>query len=142
MDFLRNNLLTILIFLPSVGAVLTMLMRGRNAVRWTALVTTIVTFALSLLLLATFNWRVTPDEAARNATYAYNGTDSPFGVVQMVQRAPWIKSFNIEYLVGIDGLSFPLVILSTFICLLSCLASWNIEKMTNRNHCERSRRIS
>src|SRR5207247_7657370 len=32
-------------------------------------------------------------------------------------------------LVGIDGLSFPLVILSTFICLLACIASWNIEKM-------------
>src|SRR5688572_30595423 len=47
----------------------------------------------------------------------------------MEQRAPWIKAFNIEYLVGIDGLSFPLVLLSTFICLLSCIASWNIEKM-------------
>ena len=134
MDFLRNNLLTILIFLPSAGAILAMLMRGRNAVRWTALVTTIVTFALSLLLLATFHWNVAPEDAAQRAEYAYT-TDSPFGVVQMVQRAPWIKSFNIEYLVGIDGLSFPLVILSTFICLLSCLASWNIEKMTKGYFC-------
>src|SRR5688572_12201418 len=48
----------------------------------------------------------------------------------MEQRASWIPAFNIEYLVGIDGRSFPLVILSTFICLLSCVASWNIEKMT------------
>src|SRR5687768_16852619 len=130
MEFLRNNLLTILIFLPSLGAILTMIVRGRDAVRWTALITTIVTFALSLLLLATFNWNVAPADAARDATYAYTGADSPFGVVQMVQRAPWIKSFNIEYLVGIDGLSFPLVILSTFICVLSCIASWNIDKMT------------
>src|SRR5687767_15066007 len=113
MDFLRNNLLTILIFLPTAGAILTMLMKGRDAVRWTALITTIVTFGLSLLLLATFNWNVPPGQAAGDARYAYT-TDSPFGVVQMVQRAPWIKSFNIEYLVGIDGLSFPLVILSTF----------------------------
>src|SRR5688572_2414194 len=129
MDFLRNNLLTILIFLPSAGAILTMIVRGKGAVRWTALITTIVTFLLSLLLLATFNWNVPPEQAADDATYAYRA-DSPFGVVQMVQRAPWIKSFNIEYLVGIDGLSFPLVILSTFICMLSCLASWNIDKMT------------
>src|SRR5687768_14734002 len=131
MDFLKQNLLTILIFLPSVGAILTMLVRGRDAVRWTALITTIVTFALSLLLLATFDWNVGSGEAVQqNGDYAYNTADRPFGVVQMIQRAPWIKSFNIEYLVGIDGLSFPLVILSTFICMLSCIASWNIEKMT------------
>jgi NADH-quinone oxidoreductase subunit M len=48
----------------------------------------------------------------------------------MVQQANWIPAFNIQYKVGIDGLSFPLVILSTFICVLSCVASWNIEKMT------------
>ena len=47
----------------------------------------------------------------------------------MVTRASWIPAFNIQYLVGIDGLSFPLVILSTFICMLSAIASWNIEKM-------------
>ncbi len=136
MDFLKQNLLTILIFLPSVGAILTMLVRGRDAVRWTALITTIVTFALSLLLLATFDWNVGSGEAVQqNGDYAYNTADRPFGVVQMIQRAPWIKSFNIEYLVGIDGLSFPLVILSTLICMLSCIASWNIERMTKGYFC-------
>src|SRR5205807_1434069 len=53
-----------------------------------------------------------------------------FGVVQMVQEADWIPSFNIKYRVGIDGLSFPLVLLTTFICALAAIASWNIEKMT------------
>jgi NADH-quinone oxidoreductase subunit M len=86
------------------------------------MITCIITFALSLLLFATFDW----NKGA--GTYGYlNGNGS--GVVQMVQRASWIPAFNIEYLVGIDGLSFPLVMLSTFICLLSCIASWNIEKM-------------
>jgi NADH-quinone oxidoreductase subunit M len=50
-------------------------------------------------------------------------------VVQLVQRASWIPAFNIEYLVGIDGLSLPLVLLSTFICFLACIASWNIQSM-------------
>ncbi|MGH7214247.1 MAG: complex I subunit 4 family protein, partial [Tepidisphaeraceae bacterium] len=120
MDFLRDNILTILIFLPTLGALAVLLARGRDAVRWTALATTIVTFAVSLLLFAFFDWD-------KGAGYLYEETG---GTVQLVQRASWIKSFNIEYLVGIDGLSFPLVILSTFICLLSCVASWNIEKMT------------
>src|SRR5688572_11838165 len=120
MHFLDNWLLTILIFLPSVGAVAVMFMKDRDSVRWTALGTTIVTFALSLLLFSTFDWN------QGDGKYAY---ESQGGVVQMVQEANWIPAFNIKYKVGIDGLSFPLVILSTFICLLSCIASWNIEKM-------------
>src|SRR3954462_7460513 len=126
MDFIRNNLLTILIFLPTAGAVLVLLARGRDAARWTALAVTAVTFALSLLLLFSYDWHA-------QGRYAYlsapQGGVEP-GIVQMVQEADWIPAFNIKYKVGIDGLSFPLIILSTFICLLSCIASWNIEKMT------------
>ncbi|MGH7179751.1 MAG: proton-conducting transporter membrane subunit, partial [Tepidisphaeraceae bacterium] len=122
MEFLNHWLLTILIFLPSVGAILTLLAKGRDAVRWTALITSLVTFLLSLLLFATFNW-------TKGSGYGYLNPDGTGGVVQMVQAAPWIRAFNIEYRVGIDGLSFPLVLLSTLICLLSCIASWNIDKM-------------
>src|SRR3954466_15262025 len=121
MDFLNSWLLTILIFLPLAGAVLTMLAKGRDAVRWTALITTLVTFLASLLLFATYKW----NSGAETYGYLANGT----GTVQMVQDAVWIPSFNIHYKVGLDGLSFPLIILSTFVCLLSCIASWNIEKM-------------
>jgi NADH-quinone oxidoreductase subunit M len=126
MDFLRNNLLTILIFLPTIGAVPVLLARTRDAVRWTALAVTAITFALSLLLLFYFDWNA----AGRYGylTGARGGAES--GIVQMTQEANWIPAFNIKYKVGIDGLSFTLVILSTFICLLSCIASWNIEKMT------------
>ena len=125
MDFIRNNLLTILIFLPTAGAILTLLAKGRDAIRWTALATSIVTFALSLLLFFVFDWN-------QGGAYGYlNGSTGAGsgGVVQLVQEADWIPAFNIKYKVGIDGLSFPLVILSTFICVLSCIASWNIEKM-------------
>src|SRR5205814_2798783 len=90
--------------------------------------TTIITFALSLLLFATFKWGLTGPYA-----YAKVGPDGEYaagsGTVQMVQQVSWIPAFNIDYKLGIDGLSFPLVILSTFICMLACLASWNIDKM-------------
>jgi NADH-quinone oxidoreductase subunit M len=125
MEFLNHWLLTILIFLPSVGAILVLIARGRDAIRWTALATTVVTFLLSLLILTTFDWHL-----GNHYGYAEQG-----GTVQMVQRASWIPAFNIDYLVGIDGLSFPLVILSTFVCLLACIASWNIEKMTKGYMC-------
>ena len=112
------------------GAVVVLFARTRDAIRWTTLGTTLLTFVLSLLLLSTYNWQ------GKDGAYAYlqgqNGgvAESANGVVQMVQHARWIPAFNIEYRVGIDGLSLPLVILSTFICVLACIASWNIEKMT------------
>src|SRR5687768_11263037 len=114
MPFLQNWLLTILIFLPTVGAVLVLMARTRDGVRWTAVGTTIVTFVLSLLLFlpGIYDW---------TAGYGYSYLNDGGGVVQLVQEASWIPAFNIEYKVGIDGLSFPLVILSTFICLLSCI---------------------
>src|SRR5687767_2856704 len=120
MDFFKHWLLTILIFLPSVGALVVLCMRNRDSIRWATLATT---------LLLGYKWK-------DNGAYAYaTGENNAIaeagnGVVQMVQHAKWIPLFNIDYRVGIDGLSLPLVILSTFICVLACIASWNIEKMT------------
>src|SRR5436305_2944480 len=124
MQFLQDYLLTILIFLPTAGAVLVLFQRDRNAVRWTALAFTIATFIGSLLLLlpGMFDW-------SRGGAYAYM-TQGGGGVVQLVSDGSWIPAFNIHYKVGIDGLSLPLVLLSTFVCVLSCIASWNIDKMT------------
>ena len=48
--------------------------------------------------------------------------------MQDLFSVPWIKSFNIHYFMGIDGISFPLVILTSFICMLAMGASWNINK--------------
>src|SRR6476659_6003223 len=130
MEFLNQWLLTILIFLPCVGGILVLFAKGRDAIRWIALGTTIVTFVLSLLLFATFQWGLKGPY-----DYAVNPAGKVPGVVQMVTAAKWIPAFNIEYRVGIDGLSFPLIILSTFICMLSCVASWNIEKMLKGYMC-------
>jgi NADH-quinone oxidoreductase subunit M len=122
MDFLRDNILTLLIFLPTVGAILTLLATDAKSVKWTALATTLVTFILSLMLFlpGMYDW-------SAGSAYAYESTG---GTVQLVREASWIPAFNIQYKVGIDGLSFPLVILSTFICVLACIASWGIDRMT------------
>jgi NADH-quinone oxidoreductase subunit M len=130
LEFLKQYLLTILIFLPMAGALLVLVLKTRNAVRWATVGTTLAVFLLSLLLLALYDWR------GDSGVYAYapgeNGgvAEHENGVIQMVQAASWIPAFNIEYRVGIDGLSLPLVILSTLICLLAAIASWNIERMT------------
>jgi len=114
-----SHLLSILLFLPALGAVAVLAARGRDAVRWTALGTTLLALLISLLLLIRFDYH-----APGLYGYAPN-----HGVVQLVERTAWIPAFNVDYLVGIDGLSLPLVILTAFIFAVAAIASWKIEKM-------------
>ena len=46
----------------------------------------------------------------------------------LVVRRPWIPYFNIQYFLGLDGISLSLVLLTGLVSVLACLASWNIEK--------------
>jgi NADH-quinone oxidoreductase subunit M len=119
MDLLRHYFLTILIFLPLVWAIPVLIVRGR-AVRFTALAGTLMTFCVSLALLALFDWR-----AGNSYAYAADG-----GVVQLVQRTAWIPPLKIQYLVGLDGLNLPLIILTTFIMVMATIAAWNVQRMT------------
>src|SRR3954452_8501395 len=120
--FLRDHLLTLLIFLPTLGAAGVVLSRSRDAARWVSLIATLLTLGLSLAVLAFFDW-------SRAGVYGYM-SDGAAGVVQLVHEADWIPAFNIRYKVGVDGLSFPLVVLTAFIFILALVASWNIRKMT------------
>ncbi|HZZ45026.1 MAG TPA: NADH-quinone oxidoreductase subunit M [Tepidisphaeraceae bacterium] len=121
---LRPHLLTLLILLPTIGAFTVLFTPSKRSARWTTLSFTLVTFALSLLLLAFYDF--TPV-----SNYAY----APAGTIQLVQRLNWIPVFHIQYLVGIDGLSLPLILLTTFISILVCIASWNINHMTRGYLC-------
>ena len=104
-------LLSAIIFAPTVGALIVALFFDNKAVeqmRMVAFGTTVVTFLLSLQMFAQF--------------------DSSVGGMQMESSAVWIGTWNINYQLGVDGISMPLVLLTTFISMLSMLASWNIDK--------------
>ena len=107
--------LSLMVFLPALGAlVLAFFPRGKEeAIRYTTLGITIFTFMLSLGLF--FNAR---------------GVEFKTGVANMQDlfSAPWIPTFGIQYLMGLDGISFPLVVLTTFLSVLSFAASWSITK--------------
>lgn len=102
-------LLTATIFLPTFGAfaLLAFEKKAEDAMRYFALVITAVTFGLTLLILQQF--------------------DRSIGTMQMQVSVPWVPTWNINYQLGVDGLSLPLVLLTGLISLLSCLASWNIK---------------
>src|SRR6185312_5469515 len=108
MAFLNHTIVSWVIFLPLLGIVALLLARGDKAIRWTALGATAITFVVSLHLPFHF----------------YSGADAGIAGFQFLQRHAWIPAFNIEYLVGMDGLSLWLTILTTFLSLIGVLVSW------------------
>ncbi len=114
------HLISTIVFLPTVGAVLVLLMPNGRWAKALATSVACVTLVLSLRLFHTFG---TSDLSARFGTRYAEG-------FHCVERYDWIATsggLKIEYFVGVDGLSFPLVLLTTLISFLACLASWNIE---------------
>jgi len=107
--FAELPLLSLLIWLPILGGVW-ILLQGRNetAVRPIALTVSILTFLLSLPLYFNFN--------------------STTAVMQFTEKASWIPSLNMFYLLGVDGISMPLILLTTFITVLVILSAWSVIK--------------
>ena len=120
--------LTTIVFLPAlVAAVLALpiIPKAREeAIRWITLATTVVVFVLSL-------WMAWP--TLFGAVGPAQFTVGEAGMQAVVKR-PWIPAFNIEYLLGVDGISMPLVVLTTFLSVLACAASWPITKHVKAYH--------
>jgi NADH-quinone oxidoreductase subunit M len=114
---MQKYLLTILILLPVVGALAAIghgfaPYRKETHYRWIALLFSVVTFALSLLLLSGI-----PENAAAGFHFE--------------QNVPWIGAIGARYHVGVDGMSLWLVILTTLLVPISILSSWRgVEKRT------------
>jgi NADH-quinone oxidoreductase subunit M len=111
--------LSLVTFLPALGAlVLAFFPRDtKSAMRWFTLTITVVVFLLTV-------WLAIPRPEGADTPQFKLGVSS----MQDLFSVPWIKSFNIYYLMGTDGISFPLVVLTSFVCMLAMGASWNIEK--------------
>ena len=102
------GILSGLIFLPLVGAAFIMCLRGddeptRNNARWAALITTIVTFLLSL--------------------WAWKMFDPASSAFQLVEQKAWFGS-GLSYKLGVDGMSMPFLLLTTFLMPFCIAASW------------------
>ena len=108
-----QNILSILTWLPIAGGAAVLLMGDGNdaaspraaSMRMSALVVSIVTLLLSGVL--------------------YTNFDSTTAAMQFVERYPWISTFNVDYYLGVDGLSVPLILLTAFITPLVIIAGWS-----------------
>jgi NADH-quinone oxidoreductase subunit M len=102
--------LTAVTFAPLGGAMLVALVPGRRVglQRTVALVSTVAVFGLSVAML-----------------WPYDTAEAGF---QLVERATWVESLNFQYIMGIDGISLCLGLLTTFLLPAAMLVSWKIEK--------------
>jgi len=107
MDF---PLLSVLVWLPILGGVTLLVMEalGFPDIRPTALIVALATFLLSMLL--------------------YTNFDMNTASMQFQELAPWIAAFKVNYHLGVDGISMPLIILTTFTTVLVVLAGWEVIK--------------
>ena len=107
-------ILNLMIFLPCVGAVACLMAPTKKQAKLTALYTSIATFVLSLLLLCGFL-----------------GSSPDAEGIHFQTAVSWIEGINVYYRTGVDGVSLPLVLLTTSLSILIVLASQNIEKSTH-----------
>lgn len=113
-------LLSLIIFLPSLGALVLCVTPkvSDETIRRFSLLITVAVFALTV-------WLAIPTGADQpEAGHFVLGMP---GMQNMVQRS-WIPAFNIEYFLGVDGISLPLVVLTSFLSVLAMWASWPITK--------------
>ena len=104
------SLLSLLIWLPIVAAfaILALGPQREGMAKMLAMLTSIVTLILSIPLWQYF--------------------DSSSASMQFVEKIAWIPSLNINYHLGVDGIAMPLVVLTTFISVLTVLSAWKVIK--------------
>ena len=100
--------LSLCILFPIVCALgIPLLPEGRRVVRWYGLITSLITFLISV------------------AAYIY-GYDPSVAGLQMAERVSWVPQLGLTWSVGVDGLSMPLILLTSFITSLAALAAWPV----------------
>jgi len=99
-------ILSLSIFLPTLGAIFIWLfVRGDNAVRWAALAVSIATFLVTLPLALSF--------------------DKTTAHMQFEELHPWISAFNVNYQLGVDGISMPFILLTSLLTIICIVSAWN-----------------
>jgi NADH-quinone oxidoreductase subunit M len=138
-----------IVFLPSVFALLLVFVpRGKEDImRWLSLAGTGLTLGVSIGAFILFYSNVIDfnrgnDPEARQrmnldfrqSEYDSGSVSTPTNSGDWISNYPWIDRFNIRYYLGADGISMPLVLLTTLLSFLAMIASWKIEKFV-RGYC-------
>ncbi len=112
----KENILSIIIFLPLLGVLLGAFISkdNKSAIKWFTLIVSLIEFVVSLFLVIRF--------------------DSSYTGMQFTEKYAWIPVYNIKYQLGIDGLSLLLILLTTFLTPLVLLGSWTYIKKREKEY--------
>jgi NADH-quinone oxidoreductase subunit M len=133
-------LLTSLWLLPLIGMFVLLFVpkRSEALIKIIALGFTLATFVVSLIALglyigdspasAPLQERAVRNLLLKDGSGAFSIVEESAGQSDLVVRRAWIPYFNIQYFLGMDGISLSLVVLTGLISVLACLASWSITK--------------
>lgn len=113
MQFINSHLLSLITFLPLLGAAGVLVSPSIQVAKWIAMATSVLGFLGGLHL-----W------------YWFDGSTS---VLQFVEAYEWIPSFGVKYIVGVDGLSLLLVVLTTFLMPLVLISQWDVDDSRQKN---------
>lgn len=118
------GILSWITFLPIVGMVAVLLLPKGNkqAIRWTAALFTAIQLILAVMIYLNFN----RDMGGINTEEGFQFVEKALWID--IKSIAWFGRVQIEYFVGIDGLSVLMVILTALICFIAVFASWGIEK--------------
>ena len=107
---MNNWILTLITFIPLAGGMLILFIprEKHSAIKWTALVFSLPSLVLSILLWIWYD----PSKPG----------------MQFVQNVRWIEALNVHYYLGVDGISVPLIFLTTLLTTLSLVYSWIINE--------------
>ena len=107
-DFIQNHLLTLILISPAIGALITLFLPKENVklIRWFAVIVSLIPLGLSIWL-----W------------LGYDASQPGF---QFVEQGSWYEVVNSSYHLGVDGISVPMVLLTTLLTPLALLISWSI----------------
>jgi NADH-quinone oxidoreductase subunit M len=110
MNFLNSHLLSLILFSPAAAAVMILFLPGGKTrlLRWATFLLTLIPLALSIVLWARY--------------------DPALAGYQFEERAVWYAAINAGFHLGVDGISIPMVLLTTLLTPLAILISWSIEK--------------
>ena len=138
--------LSALVFMPAAFGLLLLIIpsRFREVLRWVALFGTAITLAISLCVWVDY-YRVLEfhsDRTERSMYHPQSRLDArvlrqqansaapvpgPFLSHDLVVIRPWIRAFDVNYSLGVDGLNLSLIILTSLVTMLAVVASWKIE---------------
>ncbi len=107
--------LLLLLAVPLLTALVVLILKNKQQIRWTAFIGAAIQLALAVGLFSAYN---TARQNGQNANFIFQ------------QQYNWFPSWNISLHFGVDGIAIAMILLTAFVVIAGVLVSWNVEKMT------------